>query len=417
MSTVEVKSIQTLSAGAPTTKTLYTVPAGKSAIVRSALFTNNRLFNSTAIGNALSIRRGELITRLTGNITINANATANMLASTITLQSGDSLISRGPFTIVENIGQRDSIIPGVNYPYASNPICFVVFFANAICVVQQAGIWRSTDGGNIWTLVSTSGFQNNPGACVVNGNSAWCYDTGNSAFRTTDAGLTWTSISTTNAPNGNASGYRGAATNGTVYVGYRDGQSGAFRSTDAASYTAIQPISTLTAISVCWTGTHFIVGHSGDNRIARSTDGTSWTQVTLPAAIGTSCNSLASDGAGRVVAVSSSNNVSISTDHGATWTLLPAFPATPSVCLWDGQKFILTSNGTVFTSTNGSAPYTQYTAFGYNGVLAYARVVSGYTFFGPISANVVPLQGSPGTTTLDGDFGIEAAISLLEVTP
>jgi hypothetical protein len=86
MSTVEVKSATSIRASGPNWTTLYTVPAGKQAVVRTVTATNTAQ-TSVTLSPSLGLRRSGTVTRLS-IASIAASTSASDLKLKITAASG-----------------------------------------------------------------------------------------------------------------------------------------------------------------------------------------------------------------------------------------------------------------------------------------------------------------------------------------
>jgi len=113
--------------------------------------------------------------------------------------------------------------------------------------------------------------------------------------------------------------------------------------------------------SVIWTGTHWVAGGSGNNSIATSSDGISWSSVvTEGSTVLRSCNSLSNIGtlvvAGGIFGTGGA--IAYSTNGGTTWTQSSngSFTNACTVIGTDGTMFVAGSNGStsLLHSTNGN---------------------------------------------------------------
>lgn len=124
------------------------------------------------------------------------------------------------------------------------------------------------------------------------------------------------------------------------------GDSGCVFSASGSSWTlggALTGINSGTGHSVVWDGTRFIVADSAGN-VAHSTDGVAWTAATtdIAAAVGGSGTAfgLAVLEPGTVLSVNG-DEVAVSTDHGATWSLAGTIPT----ALSDPSSWIVGNGG------------------------------------------------------------------------
>lgn len=105
--------------------------------------------------------------------------------------------------------------------------------------------------------------------------------------------------------------------NDVFFVGNASGSSTVYTSTDGETWTARTMPSSQDWGYVCWTGTNYVCVNATGTAAAYSTNYISWTASTL-ATSSTSCTSIATDGAGKVL-TSSTGTIQLSTDHGVTW--------------------------------------------------------------------------------------------------
>lgn len=97
--------------------------------------------------------------------------------------------------------------------------------------------------------------------------------------------------------------------------------------TDRTSGASFITLAGYDGVDVVFTGTHFVAIFN-PGIVARSTDGITWTRVTIPQVGPQYANYLATDGAGKVVACPAASGTSTnlpvfyySMDHGATWVV------------------------------------------------------------------------------------------------
>ena len=318
MSTVEVKSATNKRASGPSPVVLYTVPAGKQAVVRTVTAANTAQ-TSVSLSAILGLRRSGAVTRLS-TTSLTSGTSANLLPAAITMIAGDELVT------IETAGDTfgEQVIPSM--PDGSNaPVAIVD--GNTIICAGSGGIFRSTNSGVTFSQVSSL-VSNTAFASAKIGTDYFIYQSNTSAYRSTNSGATWTTQAVTNAPNINAGfGLRIAAGgrivyNGTVYGGLTT-SSQLSTTTDGITWTNVAATFPNTVDCLVWSGTHWIAGRSSTAAdIYRSTNGASWSTVTARTSSGGGAVAgLASDGAGVIITGGLGGSViGRSTDHGATWT-------------------------------------------------------------------------------------------------
>ncbi len=383
-------------------RTVYTCPAGKTAIVKSCIAANTGEAIAT-MPATLAVRRGAVITAITGAIDIPATSSVNLLAGTLTMQAGDQLVTYTQY--------QSAVANKLGLPPEMGTINSLRARGTTLIAATSTGLWRTTDLG-AWTRV----YAGASGGFLLNIGTTWFnYTSATTARRSTDDGLTWASIAVTNAPTTGAT-----TTNGGIIVGhsgrvagvcFSSGTNYVTTSADGITWTLAaatpQPITVGTALA--WTGTHYITGRAATvSDIYRSTDGTSWATVTLTG-LGTAITSVASNGAGAVVVTGQNSATQVSTDHGATF-------ANASVSGASDARH----TGTVFfvKTTTGYA----ISATGLAGSWVYSRqVLTGserYATYGTTLINSLAggLQVSADLSLTQSGAGLSATASLMEVT-
>lgn len=136
------------------------------------------------------------------------------------------------------------------------------------------------------------------------------------------------------------------ASAGTAYWSTTDGQNIVERAfPESAAYISIG--------SVCaFTGTHYIYIASANARLLRSPDAANWVGLTIPGAAAAAVSSVASNGAGRVLALVQSAGF-LSTDHGATFAAVTL----PTTVTWVSELkglFYCGLGNQVWTSPTGA---------------------------------------------------------------
>lgn len=167
-------------------------------------------------------------------------------------------------------------------------------------------------------------------------------------------GSTW--IATTGGPDSySATGY-GMAYSPTLGRTVAINATEAFTLDDGATAWTKRSTTELTnASSVCWTGIRFLIAKSTGANLFSSADGITWSSTSF--AMMTLSTHLVSNGAGIVVAPYSAGRAQVSTDHGATWMVVPlpgaAFTANITLSCSGGMFFVSGTGLGFFVSQDG----------------------------------------------------------------
>lgn len=320
---------------------IYTVPSGTSAVAMSAICAN--LYTSTQyIDIGIAPAGGDTINWLAKNISVATASSVNLLAGKVSLAAGDRFVANNTTAGISNwhgIANTSSFLP------MSSPVVMLSNTDGSIIVATDGtSIRASLDGGK--TSVPTAGGA--PGGNVQGmyfAGEFWLY-TGITALRSTD-GVTWTPFA---APTNGPDSAPQSTTNGGIIL--KGGAAFARRntgqivtSTDGVVWSLHGTTPPNTQPAWCWTGTHFIVGSTTASTLYRSTDGASWSAVTLSGTSSTvNTRGLAAIGQ-YVVASWSNGELRSSSDSGATWTSNAT--GMPSGSLWPisvmGDKFVFSA--------------------------------------------------------------------------
>lgn len=410
MSTVEVKSA-TSTAPAGDWKTLYTVPALKTAIVKSLLV--SEYINTAQTNVRVGILRSGAISQLYVTASLTGLASLNVLASTITLQAGDALVtgSDGGF-----IG-----VP-INLAGSSFESTFLLVDGSTWVSINSTGeVCRSTNSGITWGKPISPAGSVTVIAAVKIGSSWFFYlSSGTTAWRSLDAGVTWASVAISNGPTNKVTYQNGLVFNGTVWGGTNNtSPSRLTTTTDGVSWTLAAAAFSGAVQSLAWSGTHWVGSVSGGGNIDRSTNGASWSTVATGVSGTLSARSTLSNGSGTVVVCSS--GCSVSTDHGATWTTTGAMNGNNNTSIMFVGGYFLT-----FYGTNG---YYYASATGFSAAQFQVRLGANNPqssqFFGNIPDGTFVYQEGGMNRFFQGTaanipaspYGFAASAAILEVTP
>lgn len=417
MSTVEVKAATNKRASGPNPVVLYTVPAGKQAVVRTVNITNTSQ-NSASVQPVLGLRRSGSTTTLSSP-TIASAASANLLTAPITMISGDELVTTD--TAAVTFGE----VVTAFFPDGSSSAGVAIVDSNTIICCNATGIYRSTNAGVTFTQVSSLVCTSVIFAQKI-GTDYFIYQSTTSAYRSTDSGVTWTTQAVTNAPNVvSFVGRRIAAPgrivyNGTVY-GCLTTTSQLSTTTDGITWTNVAAAFPSTVDCLVWSGTHWIAGRDASSaEIHRSTNGAVWSTVTARTASGGGgVGGLATDGAG-VIITGNPNTASVigrSADHGATWAD-QTVPFTVNVAsnsppvIYIGSNFFVFTNSTFLTNYSPTGLTGSFVSPGALSISSSSYGVNGTNVFYTLTGlRTFPL-------TLPTVFaGMDVTAAILEVTP
>jgi hypothetical protein len=419
MSTVEVKAATNKRASGPNPVVLYTVPAGKQAVVRTVNITNTSQASAT-IAPVLGLRRSGSITTLSSP-SITTAGSANMLTAPITMIAGDELVTTEVDS--DNFGE----VVTANFPDGGTGAGVAIVDGNTIICCNANGIYRSTNAGVTFTQVSSLVCSTSIASAKI-GTDYFIYQSTTSARRSTDGGVTWTTQAVTNAPNFvNAIGNRISAPgrivyNGTVYGGLTSSTQ-LSTTTDGITWTNVAAAFANAVDCLVWSGTHWVAGReSTTSEIYRSTNGASWSTVTARTNnSGQGVNGLASNGAGVIITGNVGGTViGRSADHGATWSD-QTVPITISNTSQNSAVFYIGSNFYIF---NQSA-LASYSSTGLTG----SFVTTGARFnFSPSASDAYGVNATNVFYSLNGlrtctltiptaFAGMDVTAAILEVTP
>lgn len=382
-------------------RTVYECPVGKTAIVKSCIAANTGEAIAT-MPATLAVRRGAVITAITGAIDIPTTSSVNLLAGTLTMQAGDQLVTYTPY--------QSAVANKLGLPPEMGAIINMRARGTTLIAATTTGLWRTTDLVT-WSQVHVAV----GGTTLLNIGTTWFnYTSITTALRSTDDGLTWASIAVTNAPTqtgtlinggiiaGHSGRYAGLTSSGAIYL---------TTSADGITWTLATATPQAIVSELVWTGTHYITGRSATvSDIYRSTDGTSWATVTLTD-LGTAVASVASNGAGTVIVTGQNNTTQVSTNHGATFA--SASVSSMGRAAYTGSVFFLrpaTPAGYAISATGlpGSWVYSRQVLTGDKKYVAYGSVL--------INDLTGGLQVSTDLSLTQSGAGLSATASLMEVT-
>ncbi len=362
---------------------IYTVPSGTSAVAMSAICAN--LYAVTqCIDIGIAPAGGDTINWLAKNISVAPASSVNLLAGKVSLAAGDRFVANNTTAGISNwhgIANTSSFLP------MGDPTVMLSNTDGSIIVATDGtSIRASLDGGKT-SVPTTGGTPGNTG--VVQGmyfaGEFWLY-TSVTALRSTD-GVTWTPFAApTNGPDTEPQ----STTNGGIILKggaafARRGTGQIVTSTDGVVWSLHGTTPPNTQPAWCWTGTHFIVGSTTASTLYRSTDGASWSAVTLSGTSSTTVNTRGLAAIGQYVVASWSNTeLRSSSDHGATWTSnangMPSGSTRPISVM--GDKFVFSAAANRLATSTTGIPGSWSPADSYAGMIGehFSRLDSWMVF-------------------------------------
>lgn len=240
----------------------------------------------------------------------------------------------------------------------------------------------STDGGATWTDLSVTAFGSTSAQGVAYGNGRFMAvgsATGGVVMAYSTNGTTWTTGASVTV-GGSAADASIAFGNGLfVVVCGNTATNGVFTTTDGTSISSATGWSTSSSPQVAWNGSAFLIVDTSAT-FWRSTNGTSWTSFTAPAARW-SVNVPTVAGANGVFVYLDGSSGQISTDNGVTWSVPISRPMgdlsfgiytgsnefvlpTTSSAMGDGFSLALSRDFTLWRSVRFPSRYNSYNIAG-----------------------------------------------------
>lgn len=239
------------------------------------------------------------------------------------------------------------------------------------------GIFKSTDGGETWTNVYSTGSSNYLDIAFDPLNNVYVANSTNGLIISTDGGNNFSNIPTSTF-GGNAVNTVACGQNGLVLVGVTSG--GIYRSTDyGATFTQ-----TLTGYSIV----SLEFDKFNNNRVYAGSSSTTLNGFFISTDAGQTFTGPFSninvweilqkqDSSLLTVSTSSGYPVSKSTDLGLTWNIIGSTPAAVrGACLDLNEDIYAAGNGGVYKSTDGGVTFTNFNlTFSSNKIITYQNKV------------------------------------------
>jgi photosystem II stability/assembly factor-like uncharacterized protein len=300
------------------------------------------------------------------------------------------------------------------------------------------GIFKSTDGGETWTNVYSTGSSNYLDIAFDSQNNLYVANSSNGLIISTDGGNSFTTIPSSTF-GGNAVNTVACGPNGLVLVGVTLG--GVYRSTDYGT-TFTQTFPGYSIVSLQFDNSIPDLVYAGAssttlNGFFRSTDGgITFSSVLNPVNVWEIIQK--QDGTLFTVTTTAGYPVDKSTDLGLSWTTVGNTPAAiRGACLDLAENIYAAGNGGVYKSTDGGLTFTNFNlTFSSNKIISYQNkilvAVSGTTNGGiyvytdesiPVelisfsaisSGNNVQLNWSTASETNNRGFEIQRSIIPIE---
>jgi len=224
------------------------------------------------------------------------------------------------------------------------------------------GIFKSTDGGDTWTNVYSTGTSNYLEIACDSLNNIYAANVSNGLIISTDGGQNFTVVPASTFGGSNVNTVA-CGKNGHIFVGVTNG--GVWRSTDYGVTFANTSALTNTIVSIAvdkFNADRIYAGSSSAslNGFFISTDGgatfgSSTISLNIWQILQTSSNEL------YIATTSSPYPFNESTDGGLTWTSVGSLPAAMRGATLDLIEDIYTAgNGGVYKSTNGGSTFTNH---------------------------------------------------------
>ena len=240
------------------------------------------------------------------------------------------------------------------------------------------GIFKSTDGGDTWNNMFSTGASNYLGIDCDSLNNVYVANVSNGLLISTDGGQNFTLVPSTTF-NGNNVNVVTCGQNGHIFVGVTNG--GIWRSTDFGATFTNTALQTNTIVSIAVDKFNSDIIYAGSssssvNGFFRSTDdgitfGSSTNDVNVWEILQNSSGDL------YIATTSSPYPFDHSTDGGLTWSTMGYQPAAMRGATFDAIEDIYTAgNGGVFKSTDGGATFLNHNfTFSSNKILMYQNKI------------------------------------------
>jgi hypothetical protein len=239
---------------------------------------------------------------------------------------------------------------------------------------SNRGIFKSTDGGETWTNIFSTGASNYLYIACDSLNNLYVANVSNGLIYSTDGGQNFTTIPASTFGGNNVNSVA-CGKNGHIFVGVTNG--GVWRSTDFGATFTSSSLNTVTIVEIKVDKFNSDIIYAGGsstslNGFFISTDGgltfgTSTNSVNIWEILQTAGNDL------YIATTSSPYPFDKSTDGGLTWTTMSNLAAAKRGATLDLIEDIYVSgNGGVFKSTDGGVTFINHNfTFSSNKILTY----------------------------------------------
>ena len=362
-------------------RTLYTVPAGKQAFIKSVLGMNT---TKTSMAITLELMDNGVTPVPLSNPTVASLASTNMLAGTLVMSAGESLRQKSESDYLKGTQVFNS------YTREINGGCFYdITYANSLFVAVGSGgalsgtsynnnIYTSPDGVTwTWRDVDTATGTARTLYSITYGAGLFVVVGADGFIATSPDAVTWTTRTSAHGSNHIKQViYAGGK---FVAVGGSAPSNSIQTSPDGITWTArtgVQSIGTYASVAYDSTNAQYVMttgnaanGTSPNGGIQTSPDGITWTARTGSHNSPMYCTAAKP---GFMLCVDSNSNHTYSTDGGVTWSTLSqplGLSANPNLVKVIGGIFYAIGGYTLRTSTDGLR-WTARACSLQNGILA-----------------------------------------------
>lgn len=342
-----------------TAKTIYTCPAGRTAIVKTINATNNH--GAAVVGSASFLDGGVTSTSLATNISLSAGSSANLLSDVLCLTAGEILQVNSH--LASGVGvfrwaTQTTLSDTTAHALGAGAVVTGIVYANSLYVAYGsrtgAGLIATSSDALTWTIRAFGG--NGAVTDVAFGNGNWVATVGiNSVVYTSPDAITWTSRTHPHAQTMNCVAYGDG-----VWVIAGDAGLGATATDPTGTWTNNASITTASSSNAINCITYaswldlWVMGVSTTAVITASDATSTWT--VRATALGV--RAIAHDGSTRLIAFTNNTNTGWTSTNGTTWTAMPAAqaPTNTTAAAYTKRSLIYANSMFVIMGNSGSNP-------------------------------------------------------------
>ncbi len=346
------------SAGA-TAKTIYTCPAGRTAIVKTINATNNH--GAAVLATASFLDGGVTSVALSTNISVGVGASANLLTDALCLTAGESIQVNANNSTGNGIirwGKSTDLADTVAYSLGAGTQISGIVYANSLYVAYGirtgAGLIATSSDAVTWTIRAFGGTTTI--SDVAFGNGVWVatLNTVSVVYTSTDA-ITWTSRAHPNAQIMTCVAYGGGK-----WLIAGDAGTGATATDPTSTWTNNASITTQASSNniLCvqysaWLGL-WVLGVTTTGVITATDPASTWAVRTVALGVRT----IADNGSSRLVAFTNNTNTGWTSTNGTTWVAMasPYIPVNTTASSYGKRSLIFANGMFVLTASIASSP-------------------------------------------------------------